>query len=369
MKKRILAVMLTICLLFCSAAMPVGAETENEGESVSVIVGMVNFEKYAVGDRVAIPVYLSEVKYGYYTVGFQVLYDYAELEFIGCDNATWLVGDYPYVSFLDIARGKKGGYSEPFSHIIFKIKKPVTKPFIVTLDTVLVLTYCYENGNDYLRAKDVNVGNGGFYNPFEFSFGNLNTSALPVGSKIEIPVYLSEWKYGYSESTFSVKYDKNILRYEGKRGFGLNSTTDETTGEVHFKFDAGAFCGGEAKELGYLCFSVIDQITDNSEIELSVKNLKIYTSDSSKTEFEPDIIESPKYVLSKSVKYGDVDGDGVVTVKDALMTLQAYVKTLELTDSQKIAADVDGESGVSIKDALFILQYFVGIVTKFPVEM
>lgn len=70
-----------------------------------------------------------------------------------------------------------------------------------------------------------------------------------------------------------------------------------------------------------------------------------------------------------NVKYGDVDGDGVVTVKDALMTLQAYVKTLELNDSQKIAADVDGESGVSIKDALLILQYFVGIVTKFPVEM
>ena len=72
---------------------------------------------------------------------------------------------------------------------------------------------------------------------------------------------------------------------------------------------------------------------------------------------------------SVAVNYGDVDGDGVVTVKDALMTLQAYVKTLELTDSQKIAADVDGESGVSIKDALLILQYFVGIVTKFPVEM
>lgn len=367
MKKRILAVMLTICLLICSMAVRVSAQTENEGESVSVIVGMVNFEDLTAGDRVDIPIYLSEVKYGYAAVEFDLIFDSADLEFKECtyvyDNGRY------HLTYTNTNKNQKGGYDKPFAVATFELKKALAKPSVVTVDNAHIQIYEDASSHNFESPKSIGVGNGGFYNPFEFSFGNVNTSALPVGSKIEIPVYLSEWKYGYSESTFSVKYDKNILRYEGKRGFGLNSTTDETTGEVHFKFDAGAFCGGEAKELGYLCFSVINQITDNSEIELSVKNLKIYTSDSSKTEFEPDIIEAPKYVLPKSVKYGDVDGDGVVTVKDALMTLQAYVKTLELNDSQKIAADVDGESGVSIKDALLILQYFVGSVTKFPVEM
>lgn len=69
------------------------------------------------------------------------------------------------------------------------------------------------------------------------------------------------------------------------------------------------------------------------------------------------------------VMYGDINSDGEITVKDALMALQMAVKLIENpTDVQKIAADVDGNGVIEAKDALFILQFAVKMRESFPVE-
>ena len=66
------------------------------------------------------------------------------------------------------------------------------------------------------------------------------------------------------------------------------------------------------------------------------------------------------------VVYGDLNGDGEVTVDDALIALQGAVGKIELTDAQIEAADVDGEAGVGVSDALAILQKAVGKVETLP---
>ena len=63
---------------------------------------------------------------------------------------------------------------------------------------------------------------------------------------------------------------------------------------------------------------------------------------------------------------GDVNDDGNINVQDALLVLQAFVGSVELTETQKIAADVSGDTFVNVADALLILQYFVGAITEFP---
>lgn len=69
------------------------------------------------------------------------------------------------------------------------------------------------------------------------------------------------------------------------------------------------------------------------------------------------------------VMYGDINSDGEITVKDALMALQMAVKLIENpTDVQKIAADVDGNGVIEAKDALLILQFAVKMRESFPVE-
>ena len=61
---------------------------------------------------------------------------------------------------------------------------------------------------------------------------------------------------------------------------------------------------------------------------------------------------------------GDVNGDNVVDVEDAQLTLNAYVKIMAkkdhgLTERRQKAADVNGDETISVDDAQYILNYYV----------
>lgn len=62
-----------------------------------------------------------------------------------------------------------------------------------------------------------------------------------------------------------------------------------------------------------------------------------------------------------SVIKGDVDGNGIVNIIDALFIAQYTVNLRTLTQAQRAAADVNGDDIVNIIDALFIAQYTVGL--------
>lgn len=57
---------------------------------------------------------------------------------------------------------------------------------------------------------------------------------------------------------------------------------------------------------------------------------------------------------------GDVNGDGAVTIVDALFIAQNAVGSRTFNSAQVAAADVNGDGQVTIVDALFIAQYTVG---------
>lgn len=65
---------------------------------------------------------------------------------------------------------------------------------------------------------------------------------------------------------------------------------------------------------------------------------------------------------------GDVNGDGNVTVNDALLALQAAVGKITFTEDQVKAGDVDGSGSIAVSDALLILQRAVDKIPNFPVE-
>lgn len=67
-----------------------------------------------------------------------------------------------------------------------------------------------------------------------------------------------------------------------------------------------------------------------------------------------ELVEIPVYAV------GDVDGNGVITVADALMALQAAGERVVLDASATYAADVDGVDGVSAADAWLILRSATG---------
>lgn len=61
---------------------------------------------------------------------------------------------------------------------------------------------------------------------------------------------------------------------------------------------------------------------------------------------------------------GDADLDNSISTQDALVTLQAYIRSLmnpsapSLSMQQEICADIDGDEVLSANDALAILQYY-----------
>ena len=59
---------------------------------------------------------------------------------------------------------------------------------------------------------------------------------------------------------------------------------------------------------------------------------------------------------------GDVDLNGVVETADALLALRNVLHVAELDDAQLAAADVDGDGRVSVTDAIVILRLALGLM-------
>lgn len=65
----------------------------------------------------------------------------------------------------------------------------------------------------------------------------------------------------------------------------------------------------------------------------------------------------------KILQKGDVNGDGVISVEDAVLTLTIYAQksaglTVDCSEAQLAAADIDGDGNISVEDAVAILTYY-----------
>jgi len=69
----------------------------------------------------------------------------------------------------------------------------------------------------------------------------------------------------------------------------------------------------------------------------------------------------PVMITEGSIIKGDVNGDGSITIVDALFVAQYTVGLRAFNSQQLAAADVNGDGQVTVVDALFIAQYTVGL--------
>ena len=74
------------------------------------------------------------------------------------------------------------------------------------------------------------------------------------------------------------------------------------------------------------------------------------------------------YGYSGTIVYGDVNGDGSVTIDDATLVQKAVAELAELDAKQQKAADVNGDDSVTIDDATLIQKYVAEIIDRFPVH-
>lgn len=79
--------------------------------------------------------------------------------------------------------------------------------------------------------------------------------------------------------------------------------------------------------------------------------------------------EWSKYTPEKEIMYGDVNGDGNISVIDGVYILRDVLGLKKLNADQKIVADVNGDGEITTVDCVLIQRHVMGFITKFPVEM
>ena len=80
----------------------------------------------------------------------------------------------------------------------------------------------------------------------------------------------------------------------------------------------------------------------------------------------PEVVAATEDATYTAMWLGDIDGDGSISVIDALMALQSNTGAITLTPEQFEAADVNRDGRVSALDALMIIHFVSGRLPSFP---
>lgn len=82
---------------------------------------------------------------------------------------------------------------------------------------------------------------------------------------------------------------------------------------------------------------------------------------------KPEVCEMRSKVTIDDYQKGDVDGDGVIDLADAVLVINHYVGKL-VTNFIEKAADVDGDGVIDLADAVLIINYYVGKIPSLSRE-
>ena len=66
--------------------------------------------------------------------------------------------------------------------------------------------------------------------------------------------------------------------------------------------------------------------------------------------------------------HGDINGDGVIDVRDVVLVMKHILEVETLSASQQELADVNDDGTVDLKDAVLIMQKALGLIEEFPVS-
>jgi hypothetical protein len=213
---------------------------------------------------------------------------------------------------------------------------------------------------------------------FEINVGVKNTYTKP-GADVWIPVYLTNHeKYLINSVSFTMNFDTTMATFDTAiidsglaRNWQLFGWNDAAKNKVAFSLgglQAQAIAYGQG-ELVRCRFSIKPSVKSGDNSLLLIKNLSI---DEGNNLVSPTVT-SGRIIIGTSPSYGDVSGNGEVTVFDAGKILQYVVGSLFLPDKDVPnftfnVADVSGNGSISSYDAALVFQYGLALIMQFPVE-
>jgi hypothetical protein len=176
-----------------------------------------------------------------------------------------------------------------------------------------------------------------------------------------IDVVVDSGNQKFAAYGFTINFDSNILNVvdveEGADGF-LAAANTGTPGEIKASgFDASGTGPGTNLQALIITFHAISKGT--SFLSLNVNQLIDETTNT----IGAACGNSGSVNISDSMT-GDVNGDDVIDIIDALLVAQYYVDLDPVTFIPG-NADVNCDGNIDIVDALLIAQYYVELVSEF----
>lgn len=189
-----------------------------------------------------------------------------------------------------------------------------------------------------------------------------------VGSNVNIEVKLKNAETVTSYG-FELKLPEGItIITDGDGGFDESITLSSRNSKHNVTTNK---LDGNVYKIGVASLSS-KSIADNDGIVLTIKAhvqedmaeglyqvvmyspLIVYTNG-----MKPSVQKTYSTVTVENYQKGDVDGDGVVDLADAVLVINHYVGKPVTTFIEK-AADVDGDGVIDLADAVLIINYYVG---------
>lgn len=200
-----------------------------------------------------------------------------------------------------------------------------------------------------------------------------------VGDVVEVPVSISEGHYMVN-GRFFLTYDPTVLELQEVSDDPDNPYfNDINTAIIDESFmwavrapEAGRFNAvfATSSKIGNAAGGVIFTLTfqllkeGTGEITLTVPELRTNRTGGDDTDaaltVENGAVEVTPFDPTPAVK-GDVNGDGVVTLPDAVRLFYAVNNMLQLTAKQTANADVTDDGDVDLTDAARVFYYVSGL--------
>jgi hypothetical protein len=146
-------------------------------------------------------------------------------------------------------------------------------------------------------------------------------------------------------------------------GYQDYDTTGNGSIELHFINDDQQQNGMDI-QVDYIIYNGITYQAEDQEV-----NTAVYVNDTCGGSYS-EMLECNGYIRFDTGSIvpdilGDVNGDGTISIVDALLVAQYYVD-LDPQDFDPAGADVNCSGTIDIVNALLIAQFYVGLITVFP---
>lgn len=117
------------------------------------------------------------------------------------------------------------------------------------------------------------------------------------------------------------------------------------------------FTNGVTKDVTqYMTWSEEPLTAEDTDFQLEYPIVMYQNKDGAEGEY-PKPIATVKLIIKSDIMCGDVDGDGKITVTDAMYIFQYLGQRRELDNDALKAADTDKDGKITVTDAMYIFQY------------